>query len=249
MTDRRYPRDRNGEPRRRRPLPPARPERRVAHDPLYGEVPLVRVTTGGSVANARESWRYDPDYSPPLPRGAVRGDVRNQNFDPMCHVPRYFYLDERRSCVQCLQPFTFRAQEQKYWYERLRFHFRSIPIRCPACRRKRRSEGALREQIARARAHVREAPSDPGAHLALARAIVEYHIRTDEGDLAAAIAAARTAARLWPEAAEPLYWEGLAHARAGRTQRARDSLAAFLAHPSLREGAFKENARVVMRSL
>src|SRR6187401_985602 len=98
-------------------------------------------------------------------------------------------------------------------------------------------------------AYVRDAASDPAAHLALARAIVEYHLRTDQGDLAAAIAAARTAARLWPEAAEPLYWEGRAQARARRNGKARDSLAAFLAHPAARDGALKENAKVVMQSL
>src|SRR5687768_2477342 len=41
-------------------------------------------------------------------------------------------------------------------------------------------------------------PADPSAHLALARASVEYHERTDAGRLDDAVAAARKASKLWP---------------------------------------------------
>jgi hypothetical protein len=249
MPNRRYPRDRRPgsawEGRRTAP----QPERRFLHHPLYGDIPLVADTItvpGGSVY---QLFRYDPDYSPRLPRGAVRGNVRNQRYCPACHVPKYFYVDEERTCLQCGRVFCFRAAEQKYWYETLKFNFRSVPVRCLACRRQRRSEHFLREQIARAKAHMREDPSDPAAHLALARAIVEYHARTGQGDLDQAVAAARRAARLWPDAPEPLYWEGMAQARASRKAKARHSLAAFLAHPALGAGILKQNATEVMRDL
>jgi Probable zinc-ribbon domain len=252
LPDKRYPRNRRGERGRRRSVKSLQPEqtqRRFVHDRQYGDIPLVRVCTPGLGGKVHQWWHYDPDYSPPLPPGAVRGNIRNQSFCPSCHVPKYFYVDEERKCVQCGESFTFRATEQKYWYENLKFNFSSVPVRCLGCRRLRRSEHALREQIARARAHVREAGSDPAAHLALARALVEYHRRTNQGDLTAAIASARRARRLWPESPEPLYWEGLAQAGAKRCARAREALLAFLAHPRLRDGALKDSAKNVVLEL
>ena len=96
----------------------------------------------------------------------------------------------------------------------------------------------MREQIARARKATRDAPNDPGAHLALARAIVEYHERTDSGRLDDAVAAARKASRIWPDAPDASLWEGIAHARAGRAKQAHERLSDFLsrhasAHASL----------------
>ncbi len=249
MTARRYPRDRRAEPPSKRRPAAALPERRIIRDRLFGEIPLVRESAAGPDGKVHEWWRHDPDYTPPLPRGAVRGNVRNQAYCPASHVPKYFYLDEDRFCVQCGQSFRFRAAEQKYWYESLKFHFSSVPVRCLACRRLRRSEHALREQIARARAHVRDAASDPAAHLALARALVEYHERTNSGDLDAAISAARRAAVLWPGAAEPCYWEGVAQARAKRPAKARASLESFLTHPALRDGGLKQKAMACMLDL
>ena len=35
-------------------------------------------------------------------------------FDP----PKYFYVDEARTCQQCSQVFTFWAKEQKFWFTR-----------------------------------------------------------------------------------------------------------------------------------
>ena len=114
------------------------------------------------------------------------------------------------------------------WYETLKFNFHSAAVRCPDCRRLRRSERALREQIAHAKAAIRGAPDDPAPHLALAQALVEYHERTGQGRLDDAVAAAGRAARLWPQAPDVLLWEGVAHARAGRTGRARECLTRFL---------------------
>lgn len=249
LPERRYPRERRAEPRGRRATRPPQPDPPVVRDRLFGDIPLIRVSTLGPRGEVHEWWRYDPNYAPPLPRGAVRGNVQNQAFCSACHCPKYFYVDEERQCVQCGENFTFQAAEQKYWYENLKFNFSSVPIRCLRCRRLRRSEHALREQIARARAHVREGRSDPAAHLALARALVEYHVRTNQGDLTLAIASARRARRLWPEAPEPLYWEGIAQARSKRSAKARESLTAFLAHQRLRDGALKKSAERIMAAL
>ena len=245
MPEKRYPRDRRSEPKRSKGRTGAEmsSSRSVARHPLYGDIPMIRETATGRDGKLHEWWRYDLDYSPTLPRGAVRGDVAKQVFCTACHVPKYFYLDEQRTCVQCGEPFTFRATEQKYWYETLKFNFDSVPIRCVGCRRQRRSEHALREQIARAKASIRASASDPAAQLSLAQAIVEYHERMDGGDLDEAIAAARKAASLWPERPEPLLWEGIAQARAGRKAGARRCLEAFLSRDERCAAGLEQRAR------
>ena len=234
MVKKRYPRDRRGRSRKRGAMAAATSEHRV-HHPRYGEIPLIRESVEGQDGRMHEWWRYDPDYSPPLPRGAVRGDARRQVYCRSHHIPKYFFVDEERACVQCGSSFVFRAAEQKHWYETLKFNFSSVPIRCLGCRRQRRSEHALREQIARAKAEVRASATDPASHLSLARAIVEHHERTNNGNLAEAISEARRAAALWVDSPEPLLWEGIAQARSGRREKARQCLETFLSqgrHPS-----------------
>jgi hypothetical protein len=244
MVERRYPRNRGVRPLIRRmgkAVPPT--HRKIVQHPLYGEIPLIRQSATGLDGRSHDWWTYDPAFQPTLPSGAVRGEVDTQVSCGGFHVPKYFFVDEERTCVQCGASFIFRAAEQKYWYEVLKFHFASVPVRCLACRRRRRSEHALREQIARSRAHVRAAADDPAAHLSLARAIVEYRERTGQGNLNEAVAAARRAAVLWREAGEPLFWEGAAQALAGRGAKARECLRLFLSEPGLGTAALKQRAR------
>ena len=205
-------------------------KRRWLKHPLYGDVPRIRQSV---VANGRtyEWWQCDPAFKPRLPNGAVEGDVAKQVFCNLCHVPKYFYVDESRTCIQCGDNFIFSGSEQKFWYEVRQFNFHSIPVRCHRCRRQRRTEHALREQIGSARSATQSAPDDPSAHLALARAVVEYHERTNQGRLDEAIAAARRAIKLWPQAPDARLWEGIAHARAGRRDKAQKCLAEFLEKP------------------
>ena len=224
-------------------------ERRVHHHRLYGAIPMVADTTPGSDGKVYRSWRYDLDFMPPLPPGAVRGNVRSQSFCAACHVPRYFFIDEDRTCVQCGRPFVFRAAEQKHWYERLKFHFSSAPVRCLGCRRARRSERALREEIAVAKAAVRRSPADPAAWLAVARALVAHHERTARGSLDEAIAAARRAADLWPEAVEPRFWEGFAQARAKRPAKARTLLSGVVQRSGSLQPGLRQKARLLLGSL
>jgi hypothetical protein len=220
--------------------------RRTMRHPLYGDVPLVRHEA--VVGSKRyEYWRADPGYKPTLPRGAVEGDVAKQIFCP-CHTPKYFYLDEERSCVQCGAHFTFSGHEQKYWYEVRKFNVHSVPIRCPGCRRLRRSEHALREQIARARADATRHPADVSGHLALARALVEYHERTEQGNLDEAIAAARRAAKLRPDLPEAALWEGIAQVRRGRVTQGRERLMRFLERARRLERGLESRARAYLRN-
>jgi hypothetical protein len=200
----------------------------TVHDRRFGDIPLVPVERR---LPSGEMWRgaqHDPDYQPPMPAGAVRGDVRKQRYCPMCHVPRYFFVDEEKCCVQCGERFLFGRAEQKFWYETLKFHFDSTAIRCPECRRRQRTEKALREQLARTRAGLAERIDDPALLLELAETIVRLHERTDHGRLDDAVAAARRARRLWPEAVEALFWEAAAHAGAGRRNRALPLFEEFL---------------------
>lgn len=200
---------------------------------MFGDIPLVPRTTTDAAGTERTYFWYDRDYAPPLPPGAVRGDVKKQQFCEMCHVPRYFYVDLPRVCVQCNEPFVFRAKEQKHWYENLKFHFDSTATRCLSCRRHRRSEHALHQQLADAKQRAGQAPNDARVLLALAEAIVRYAQRTGRGPLAEAIASARKARRLLrghPEhdPRETLFWEAMAQVEAGRPAPARALLEEFL---------------------
>ncbi len=212
--------------------------------PVFGEVPTIEVTTPSG-----HTYRdHDPDFRPPLPNGAIRGDVRRQVFCSACHVPKYFYVDEKRTCVQCDREFVFGAREQKFWYETLRFNFGSTAIRCPSCRRHRRSQRALRAQIAAALAGLREDPDDPALLLADAEATVRLHQRVGEGNLDRAIASCRKALRIWPRAHEALFWEGLAQRQAGRRAAAAHALTEFLRRPpsSRRAGAQRREAKRIV---
>ena len=233
MTERRYPRDRGAGKTRLKPRDkkarPSRPrETRNVHLAPYGKIPHLRTVYVRSDGRTGEWWRPDPDYQPPLPQGAVRGDIHRQVFWDALRSPKYFYVDEDRRCLQCDQTFTFKAAEQKYWYETLKFNLYVVPVRCLRCRRHRRTGIALNRAVADAKNAVKSAPDDPASHLALARAIVRLHERLGVGKLADAVAAARRAAVLWPQSSEPKFWEGMAHLLAGRTSRARNCLSAFL---------------------
>jgi hypothetical protein len=221
-------------------------QRRWSRHPLYGNIPLVRHATVGRDGRTGEWWEYDPTFTPRIPKGAVAGDVSKQVFCSACHEPKYFYVDETRTCVQCGSRFTFGGAEQKYWYETRKFNFSSIPIRCKNCRRLRRSEHALREQIARARQATQVSPTDPSAYLALAQAIVEYHERTDAGRLDEAVAAARKASKLWRDAPDATLWEGIAHARSGRAKQARECLSKFLSRSGGTHGSLQAKAQTYL---
>jgi hypothetical protein len=233
--------DARAKPRREKRRPKATPapaaakrQRDVHQHPLFGAIPLIDASVlqaDGSVFQYRD---YDPDYAPALPKGAVRGNVRSQDFCRMCHVPRYFYVDVPRTCVECSQGFVFAAAEQKHWYESLKFHFDSVPIRCSSCRRKRRSEKSLQQALSAAVARARREPESAAAQLALAEAVVRHREKTTRGRLDTALAAARKARRLLrghasSEAADADFWEGLSHALSGNVARAAPLLERFLA--------------------
>ena len=229
---------------------PARPRQDFYPHPLFGPIPMIDVTVthaDGSVATYRD---YDPDYAPPLPKGAVRGSVRSQSFCRMCHTPRYFYVDRPGTCVQCGVGFVFRASEQKHWYESLKFHFDSVAVRCIDCRRKRRSELSLQQELSLAKARVAKETESPDAQLAVAEAIIRYYQRTGQGRIDHALAAARKAQRLLKghapsDGARAEFWEATAQALAGRNAQARPLFERFVArsHAGKRGAAWLAEAK------
>ena len=48
---------------------------------------------------------------------------------------RNFYVDILEICRDCQRPFLFFAEEQKYWYETLKFHIDAQCTRCTECRK------------------------------------------------------------------------------------------------------------------
>ena len=48
--------------------------------------------------------------------------------------PLSTYSDVPKTCFTCNQAFVFSANEQRYWYETLKFNLKSSPKNCPKCR-------------------------------------------------------------------------------------------------------------------
>ncbi len=208
---------------------------------MFGSIPLIPRVSIGVDGTVYRGFEYDPDYAPPLPKGAIRGDVERQDFNSVWDVPRYFYVDIQRTCVQCGEAFVFGAREQKHWYETLKFHYDSVATRCVDCRSKRRSDRALRKELADAKVAVRKRADDPGALLLLAEATVRYFERFQQGNLEEAVAASRKARRLLrghpsKQVRRALFWEGMSQAFAGRRTTARSLLEAFVAGGSVGRG-------------
>jgi len=209
--------------------------RPTRHHPLYGEIPLVEHRSTGRDGHVYTWSQYDPSYKPKLPRGAVPGDVSRQKYCAAHHVPKYFYVDEQRTCIQCGESFVFGAAEQKYWYEALKFNFGSVAVRCPTCRRRKRTEAALRAQLGATLRQLDEHGDDPRLWLELARTTVIYRERTGEGNLERAIAASRKAAR-GLDSPEPLFWEARCHQLAGHRAKAKQCFQRFLTNAQNRHG-------------
>lgn len=226
----------------KKPKKAPKPEVRTVRMHPHGDVPMVTKTV--TVGDESYSYdEYDPDFRPPLPPGAVRGNPRHQQYYGLFCKPRYFYLDRDEICVQCGQTFVFSAKEQKYWYESLGFPLVSVAVRCLPCRRRRRSQKALREELARCLRALEAEPDDFAQHLALAEATVRYRRSTGEGDLDRAIHSVRRVQKGWPEAAEAYFWEGACHAEADREAKARELYQRFLEHAGAGRGRRKKWAK------
>ncbi|MEM7334561.1 MAG: zinc-ribbon domain containing protein [Chloroflexota bacterium] len=180
-------------------------QKKVYSHPVYGNIPMIHDSY----------WKCDPNFKPKLPIGAVRGDVSQQEFCDWCHLPKYFYVDESKECVDCEKKFTFSASEQKYWYETRKFHFSSEPIRCLACRKEIRSEKALKKKMMKISEELDKNPKSTDVLLRYAQITYDYYRYFNQGNIEKAISTARQAYKINPKLTEALYWEGLCKDAAG----------------------------------
>lgn len=78
-----------------------------------------------------------------VPGTAVAADLRRQA-PAMLAVTHYY--DVKRTCRDCRKRFLFFAEEQKYWYEKLKLPLEADCVRCVHCRRAHRGIVAKRER-------------------------------------------------------------------------------------------------------
>lgn len=81
------------------------------------------------------------DYATAVPADPSRQNLRT--------FPRHWYVDAAFGCRRCGRPFAFPADEQRFWYEQLRFYIDVVPVHCPGCRRARRALKAARQRYDR----------------------------------------------------------------------------------------------------
>lgn len=205
--------------------PKPKPARATRRHPLFGDVPIV--PGPGADGGPGRIWVYDPDFRPPMPPGAVRGDPRRQLF--CCDVPRYFYVDRTHACRACGAEFVFSAREQRHWYETLGLRLDATAVRCLPCRRAFRRDRGISRALADASRALAECPLHPPAVLAYARAVVAHAERFGHAPLDAALGALRALVRSGPRTREALFWEGRCQEAAGRAARAAASYRRFLA--------------------
>lgn len=61
--------------------------------------------------------------------------------------PFLAYRDRSFTCRDCGEPFVFSKTEQQFWYEKMQFVVHSKPVRCPACRKRKRQGRALNTEL------------------------------------------------------------------------------------------------------
>ncbi|MDB4802609.1 zinc-ribbon domain-containing protein [bacterium] len=111
--------------------------------PRYGHKPRI---TGRNVHKDKFGDNYSHWHSPiecRIPNTAIAADTSRQ---PRATVPVTHYFDVIRECVDCERNFIFFADEQKFWYETLKFPLEADCIRCSECRRIQRESRFLRER-------------------------------------------------------------------------------------------------------
>jgi hypothetical protein len=76
---------------------------------------------------------------------AIEGQIEEQTF---CDNPPFLaYVDKDKKCQTCGSDFIFSKEEQKYWYEELKFWVQSTPKNCTMCRKIIRDESRLKTKL------------------------------------------------------------------------------------------------------
>lgn len=104
----------------------------LVEHPRFGRTPRP---TGARVSEAElrtSFWRLQNEMF--FPETAIRADLTRQHPHDL-DFPMPWYVDILKTCRDCGRRFIFFAEEQRYWYEQLRFKLDADCVRCPACRK------------------------------------------------------------------------------------------------------------------
>jgi hypothetical protein len=78
-----------------------------------------------------------------VPNTAVVADVARQG---PATLPVTHYFDAKRVCRKCRRPFLFFAEEQKFWYEDLKFPLEADCLDCAPCRKDEQQLRVIRQK-------------------------------------------------------------------------------------------------------
>ncbi len=82
---------------------------------------------------------------------AIPGEAKEQTF--CIWQPHFAYVDQKRQCRTCEESFVFSKEEQKFWYETLKFWVVSDAVNCKKCRKEKRNR---KERIRDAQLEIEE---------------------------------------------------------------------------------------------
>ncbi len=82
---------------------------------------------------------------------AIPGETKDQLF--CIWQPHLSYVDQERQCRTCEEDFVFFKEEQKFWYETLKFWVVSEAVNCKKCRKEKRNR---KERIRDAQLEIEE---------------------------------------------------------------------------------------------
>ena len=98
-------------------------------NPRYGREPRI---TGFDPPEQPDMgilhWIFPPESR--IPNTGILADPNRQK---VTSFPMFYYFDQKKICNDCQRPFLFFAEEQKFWYEELRFDLNSTCIHCFPC--------------------------------------------------------------------------------------------------------------------
>ncbi len=101
--------------------------------PRYGRGPRITgLNPSDEPYNENIYLHWHSPKTSRIPNTAIEADITKQA-PATIHITHYF--DTKRVCRKCGAHFIFFAEEQRYWYEKLRFPLESDLIDCINCRK------------------------------------------------------------------------------------------------------------------
>lgn len=111
--------------------------------PRYGKSPHFTGLNPDAKSGSDAFLHWHSPKECRIPSTAIAANRSQQNAG-MGYVTHYF--DVTRDCVDCNRMFLFFAQEQRYWYEILKFNLSANCVRCVECRKTVRGAESLRKR-------------------------------------------------------------------------------------------------------